>query len=70
MVGGREWRERRRVVGGRDVVDERKRVTERACSGGGASKTIFLCVCLLIHGSVGLIDEIILLCGGTERERT
>ncbi len=40
-------------------------------SGGGATKvcTIFLSLCLLIHGSVGLIEEIILLCGGTERER-
>lgn len=41
---------------------------ESACVcavGGRATKvcTIFLSVCLLIHGNVGLIDEIKLLCG-------
>lgn len=55
MVGGRGAieivREREReVVGGRDIVDERECVC--MCSGGGATKvcTIFLSVCLLIHG--------------------
>lgn len=48
----------------------RERETARVCVcvravGGGATKvcTIFLSVCLLIHGNVGLIDEIKLLCG-------
>lgn len=41
------------------------------CSGGGATKvcTIFLSVCLLIHGCVSLIEEIILLCWGTDMGR-
>lgn len=53
----------------RGRVTERKREREREKWGWGHKGLyyIFLSVFLLIQGSVGLIDEIILLCRGTQR---
>lgn len=40
VVGGRDWKERERVVGGRDVVDERERGSERAREGEGDARAV------------------------------
>ena len=63
---GRERRTNRQTDrqrdGGRDVVDDRERVV----GVGPVRFVLYFSLCLLIHGSVDLIEEIILLCGGTE----